>query len=69
MTDELCINLNIGNPSIPRVWNRFLINNQFRQDVGDEAYQMRKKAEILKYKNSLIVRTNFFGFGPLSGSN
>ena len=52
MTDELCINLNIGNPSIPRVWNRFLINNQFRQDVGDEAYQMRKKAEILKYKNN-----------------
>ena len=52
MSGEQCINLNIGNPSIPRVWNRFLINDQFRKDIGDEAYQMRKKAEILQYKNN-----------------
>ena len=52
MSGEECINLNIGNPSIPRVWTRFLVNDDFRKDIGNDAYQMRKKAEILQYKNN-----------------
>lgn len=52
MSDVPCINLNIGNPSIPRVWSRFLINNDYKQNITNEQYQMRKKAEILQYKNN-----------------
>ena len=52
MSGEECITLNIGNPSIPRVWTRFLVNDDFRKDIGNDAYQMRKKAEILQYKNN-----------------
>lgn len=52
MSDVPCINLNIGNPSIPRVWGRFLINNDYKQNITNEQYQMRKKSEILQYKNN-----------------
>lgn len=52
MSNPPCINLNIGNPSIPRVWGRFSINNDYKQGITNDQYQMRKKSEILQYKNN-----------------
>ena len=48
----MCTPTTNSNPQIPRLWNRFTLDDNLRGRFSDDQIQMRKKAEILQYKKN-----------------